>query len=180
MDSTLLKDAVHQDNLMSKTGVWQRLFRCANVEHNLNNYQQYISPHLDEEMQHFLEHKPHWFGKAPIHYFAKNFYHYARFGYFIRFLHWISKISHAHPQRLLKATNLKEQQQIFDEEIAPFFEHWLVKWVGNLPLSVFSLGISPQQYQAMKNESEGNLLKLYYERIRHLSSDFPIQDNYFA
>jgi len=264
MSSTLLKTAVHQDNLMSKTGIWQRLFSLwfnnfvynqiwedprvdlealqikpdsniltiasggcnilnylvekpnkiiavdlnhyhlyltnlklaafrhlpnhdafynffghANFEHNIKNYQTYISTHLDEETRAFWENKS-LFQNAPIQYFSKNFYHYARFGYFVRFLHWISKISHAHPQRLLEAKDLAEQEKIFNQEIAPFFQHWLVRLVGNLPLSVFSLGIPPQQYQAMKEESGGNLLKLYYERIRRLSCDYPIQENYFA
>lgn len=264
MSSALLKAAVHQDNLMTKTGMWQRLFSLwfnnfvynqiwedpqvdmealqitpdshiltiasggcnilnyltkkpakiiavdlnpyhlyltrlklaafrylptyemfydffgyASFEHNIQNYRTYIAEHLDEETRSFWENGS-LFQEPPIYYFSKNFYRYARFGYFVRFLHWVSKLSHAHPERLLEAKDLIEQEQIFHKEIAPFFQHWLVKLVGNLPLSVFSLGIPPQQYQAMKEESGGNLLALYFERIRRLACDYPIQDNYFA
>jgi S-adenosylmethionine-diacylglycerol 3-amino-3-carboxypropyl transferase len=159
--------------------IFYDFFGHANIAHNIKNYQTYIIHHLDKETRAFWETK-NLLGSAPIDYFSKNFYRYARFGYFVRFLHWISKISHTQPQRLLQARNLAEQEQIFHEEVAPFFQHWLIKLVGNLPLSVFSLGIPPQQYQAMKEESGGNLVKLYYERIRRLSCDYPIQENYYA
>ncbi len=153
-------------------------FGRADQKHNLENYRQYIRPHLDNDTRRF------WDGGMPWNkrnrYFKKNVYRYARFGYFMRFLHQIGKKVGFSPDRLLNAKTLEEQQKIFDEEIAPFFEHWLVRKVGNLPFAVYSLGIPPQQYDAMKAESEGNLVNLYRERVRRLVCDFPIQDNYFA
>ncbi len=153
-------------------------FGRADQKHNLDNYRHYIRPHLDKETQRF------WDGGLPWskrnRYFKKNVYRYARFGYFMRFLHQIGKKVGFNPERLLNAKSMEEQQQIFDKEIAPFFDHWFVNKVGNLPFAVFSLGIPPQQYQAMKTESQGNLVNLYRERVRRLVCDFPIQDNYFA
>ncbi len=153
-------------------------FGRADQSHNLENYHQYIRPHLDVETRRF------WDGGMPWNkrngYFKKNVYRYARFGYFMRFLHQIGKTVGFNPERLLKAQTLEEQKNIFDEDIAPFFDHWFVNKVGNLPFAVFSLGIPPQQYEAMKTESEGNLVNLYRERVRRLVCDFPIQDNYFA
>ena len=45
-------------------------------------------------------------------------------------------------------------------------------------MSVFSLGIPPQQYKAM--QAQGNLIGQYCERVERLACQFPIQDNYFA
>jgi S-adenosylmethionine-diacylglycerol 3-amino-3-carboxypropyl transferase len=73
---------------------------------------------------------------------------------------------------------LYEQKAIFEQHIAPFFDNKLVKFLGKLPVSVFSLGIPPQQYKAMKEQ--GNLIGQYRERVERLACQFPIQGNYFA
>lgn len=158
-------------------------FGLADQPQNIENYYKYIQPHLDEKTRHFWEKGSilrRATGKTRIKYFKKNLYHYARFGRFMRLLHRISKMTKYKPERILQAKTIEEQKQIFQEEIAPFFDNWLVKKVGNMQLAVFSLGIPPQQHDFMKEESEGNLVNLYRERVRHLACDFPIQENYFA
>jgi S-adenosylmethionine-diacylglycerol 3-amino-3-carboxypropyl transferase len=154
-------------------------FGYADQKGNLDHYKRYISAHLDEETRHFWE-KSLWPKRPRIRYFGKNVYQYARFGYFMRFLHKIAKAAGAQPERLLQAKTLEEQEEIFRKESDPFFDNWLVNKIGNMPFAVFSLGIPPQQYNAMREQSHGNLINLYRERVRHLACDFPIQDNYFA
>jgi S-adenosylmethionine-diacylglycerol 3-amino-3-carboxypropyl transferase len=156
-----------------------QFFGYANKKDNLELYQRYISAHLDEETRHFWE-KSWWPKPARIHYFSKDVYRYARFGYFIRFLHQIAKMAGSHPERLLQAKTPKELEEIFHQQSEPFFNSWVVKTIGHLPFSVFSLGIPPQQYNAMREQSNGNMLKLYRDRIHHLAGNFPIQENYFA
>ncbi|WP_353571302.1 DUF3419 family protein [Candidatus Albibeggiatoa sp. nov. BB20] len=158
-------------------------FGLADKPQNIENYYQYIQPHMDEKARTFWEKGSllrRATGKARIKYFKKNLYYYARFGRFMRLLHRISKMTKYKPERILQAQTIAEQEQIFNEEIAPFFDNWLVKKVGNMRLAVFSLGIPPQQHEFMKEESKGNLINLYRERVRHLACDFPIQTNYFA
>jgi S-adenosylmethionine-diacylglycerol 3-amino-3-carboxypropyl transferase len=158
-------------------------FGHANHPNNLKNYHAYISPHLDEATRKFWEGGSlirRTLGKTRINYFRKNLYRYARFGMFMRFLHGIAKVTRHQPHKLLEAKTLEEQEAIFDKHIAPFFDNWFVKSVGNSPLAVFSLGIPPQQYNAMKKESKGKLLNLYRERVKRLACQFPVQDNYFA
>jgi len=154
-------------------------FGHADRKSNLDNYYTHIQQNLDEASRQFWE-SGKLFGKSRIKYFSSNFYQYARFGYFMRFLHSISRIARYEPKQLLNAKTLEEQEKIFAEQIAPFFDNWLVKAVGKMPFAVFSLGIPPQQYDAMKEESNGDLLSLYKDRVKRLACQFPIQDNYFA
>lgn len=153
-------------------------FGYADRPQNVDNYYKYIQPHLDINTRNFWESGA--FGSKRIEYFRKNLYRYARFGYFVRFLHVIGKMAGTNTQRLLTAKTLAEQEQIFEEEIAPFFDHWFVKMVGNMSWAVFSLGIPPQQYDYMKQESGGNLVTLYRQRFKRLCCQFPIQDNFYA
>lgn len=158
-------------------------FGLADIPDNLDNYYTYLQPNLDDMTLQFWE-GGSWLKKrmrkTRIHYFRKNLYNYARFGYFMRMLHRIAKVTKYQPERLLQAKTLEEQEKIFEEEIAPFFDNWLVKKVGNMSFAVFSLGIPPQQYDAMKEESQGRLVELYRERVKRLACQFPVQDNYFA
>jgi len=117
-------------------------------------------------------------GQKRIHMFRAGLYRQTRFGYFMRFLHWIARRTNYHPEKLLAATSLYEQQAIFRQHIAPFFDNKLVKLLGKLPMSVFSLGIPPQQYKAM--QAQGNLIAQYRERVERLACATPIQQNYFA
>ena len=153
-------------------------FGYANRPSNLAIYERYIRKYLDEPTQQFWEEKR--IGGQRIQYFADGFYKYARFGYYMRLLHKISQMTRYQPERIIEAQTLAEQEQIFAEEIAPFFDYWLVKGVGNKSMAVFSLGIPPQQYKYMKEESDGQLVNLYRDRVRRLACQFPIQDNYFA
>lgn len=144
---------------------------------NLERYQAYIQPQISPELDQF------WFGsnllgRQRISMFASDFYKQTRFGYFMRGLHWLGRRIACKPQLILKAKSRYEQKLIFKRHIEPFFEHPLVKLFGKLPMSVFSLGIPPQQYQAM--QAEGSLLEQYRQRVERLACDFPIQDNYFA
>jgi S-adenosylmethionine-diacylglycerol 3-amino-3-carboxypropyl transferase len=152
-------------------------FGYADRDNNVALYNKHIQPHLEEELESFWQGR-NILGQKRIHMFRDGLYRHTRFGYFMRFLHWIARRTNYHPDKLLSANSLYEQQAIFSQHIAPFFDNRLVKFVGKLPISVFSLGIPPQQYKAMKEQ--GNLIEQYRERVERIACQFPIQTNYFA
>ncbi len=152
-------------------------FGYADRGQNLENYQRYILPHLDDGAESFWQGRS-ILGQKRIEMFRDGLYRHTRFGWFMRFLHWIARRTNYQPDKLLSASSLYEQKAIFDQHIAPFFDNRLVKFLGKLPISVFSLGIPPQQYKAMKEQ--GNLIAQYRERVERIACQFPIQDNYFA
>jgi len=152
-------------------------FGHADLAHNIKNYEHYIQPEIDSELAGFWSGR-RLSGKRRIHLFKDGLYRHTRFGYFMRFLHWIARRSQYQPELILQAQTLEEQREIFKAHIKPFFDSKLVKFLGKLPVSVFSLGIPPQQYKAMKDQ--GNLIQQYCDRVERLACQFPIKDNYFA
>ena len=152
-------------------------FGYADRASNLDNYYNYIQPQLNPELVAFWG-KSQLLGSARVKMFTKGLYKQTRFGYLMRCLHWLGERIDCKPSLLLKANSLYEQEVIFNRHIAPFFDNKLVNLLGKLPMSVFSLGIPPQQYAAMK--ADGNLVQQYRERVKRLACDFPIRDNYFA
>jgi S-adenosylmethionine-diacylglycerol 3-amino-3-carboxypropyl transferase len=149
-------------------------FGRANVPHNVDNYRKYIAEHLDAETRGF------WEKKKRIDYFAKGFYNFARNGYFLRFFHRFAKTIGCDPTELTRATTLAEQEAFFKKNIAPFFDNLLIKVLGKTPITVFGLGIPPQQYEELKKDAQSGIIALMRERVHRLAAGFPIQDNYFA
>lgn len=158
-------------------------FGCADDARNRCHYFTYLAPHLDPATRIFWE-KGNWLRRLlvgpRICYFTKNFYQYAKMGYFLRFLHAIARICHWHPARLLSASSRREQEQLFESNIAPFFDNWFVRLAGRMPLILYSLGIPPQQFSAMALESPGGVVEMYRERVKRLACDFPVAENYFC
>lgn len=159
-----------------------RFFACADDEENCRHYETRLAPRLDESTREFWE-GGGFLRRAlvgpRIRYFRDGLYNHAKLGYFIRFLHLVARVHGKDLARVLEARNQEEQARIFDEEIAPLFEHWFVRLVGRVPLSLYGLGIPPQQFRAMELESDG-IVSTLRERVRRLACDFPIEDNYFG
>ncbi len=158
-------------------------FGNAKDERNQENYYTYMAEHLDDETREF------WEGGSllrkltvgpRISYFEKNFYNFAKTGYYLRFLTFIAWTCRRDPKLVLTATTMEEQQQLFDENIAPFFDNWFVRSAGKFPFMLYSLGIPPQQFDEMQKENGSGLIQMYRERIKKMACDFPIDDNYFG
>ncbi len=154
-------------------------FGCADKKENVDNYHQYIKPNLDENARNYWENGM-LFQKPRINYFSKNVYNYGTMGFFIRLVHFLARRFAQSPEKLVELNDTKEREAYFDHHFAPFFNNALVRWLGKLPLMFYCLGIPPQQFQAMKKESNGRLNELYCERVKRLACQFPIEDNYFA
>ena len=158
-------------------------FGQADREENVENYYRYLREHLDDEARRFWEGGLWLFRKLRgprIRYFAKNLYDYAKLGYFLRCLHWVSRKTRRDPAVLLEATTIAEQERIFEEGLGSFFETWYVRALGKMPFVLFSLGIPPRQYEFLKEESGGRVAGVLQDRVRKLACGFPIDDNYFA
>jgi S-adenosylmethionine-diacylglycerol 3-amino-3-carboxypropyl transferase len=82
---------------------------------------------------------------------------------------------------VLAARTAEEQAAIHREYIDPFFDNFAFALIGRLPVTMFGLGIPPQQFEDLKKELiDGTIIDIYRERVRRLACDFPIADNYFA
>jgi S-adenosylmethionine-diacylglycerol 3-amino-3-carboxypropyl transferase len=160
-------------------------FGCGDDAANRLHYDLYLRQHLDPVTQEF------WEGGSPLRrafcgrrvdYFTKNFYDYAKLGYFLRFLHRIARAQRCDVTRILSASTPEEQETAFREDIAPAFSHWLIRMSDRFPVALFSLGIPPQQYRAMQADADraGGMTALLRERVHRLACNTPIKDNYFG
>ena len=149
-------------------------FGRADVPVNVANYHKYLAPKLDAETRKF------WESKNRIGYFAKGFYNYARNGYFLRFFHRFAKTIKCDMNGLTKAKSTAEQEAFFQKNVQPFFDNFVIKTLGKTPITVFGLGIPPQQYEELKKDAANGMIELMRERAHRLAVGFPIQDNYFA
>ncbi len=151
-----------------------------------SNYLSFIQPNLDKNTRNFWE--SNTFGGSVIYgdriSFFRNagLYEHSRNGYFLRFFHSISRLFGCKPDEVLKAKTLEEQEALYAKHIDPFFDTFVIKTLGKLPITMFGLGIPPQQYDELKKDvGEGNsVIDIYRERAKKLACDYPIHENYFA
>jgi len=155
-----------------------RLFGAAAHPENRQTYF-WLRPFLDAETRAFWEER-RFMRKRRLDYFADGLYRRALMGRFIGFLHRLAAATGRRPARLLDATTLAEQQQIFDETVTPLFDLRIVRLFCRLPMVTYSLGIPPSQFNLLRRGAAGGVASLYRDRLRRLACDFPIADNYFA
>jgi S-adenosylmethionine-diacylglycerol 3-amino-3-carboxypropyl transferase len=160
-------------------------FGCGDDAANRLNYDRYLRQHLDPVTREFWEGgsplRRTFFGRR-VDYFTKNFYDYAKLGYFLRFVHRIARAQRCDVTRILSASTPEEQETAFQEDIAPAFGHWLIRIGDRFPVALFSLGIPPQQYRAMQADADqaGGMTALLRERVHRLACNTPIAENYFG
>lgn len=153
---------------------------------NKENYQTFIAPNLDSETRKFWESNS-LLGKITnrkrINFFKKGgLYEHSRNGYFLRFFSKFSEIVGCKPDELLNAKTPEEQQKLYEKYLEPFFDSFFVKAVGKMPVTLFGLGIPPQQYEELKKDldDDGNIIDICRERAKKLAVEYPIYENYFA
>ena len=161
-------------------------FGYGQSEKTIENYEKFIAPNLDEETRKFWESNS-LVGKIThrrrINFFRKGgLYEHSRNGYFLRFFHKFSHLLGCRPEEVLKAKTPEEQAKLYEKYIAPFFDSFVIKAIGKMPVTMFGLGIPPQQYDELKKDLEGNanLIDVYKERTKRLAVEYPIYENYFA
>ena len=109
-------------------------FGCADDPKNIENYDRYIAPHLDEFSRNYWEKFVFPHGRR-INMFKKNIYRYGLLGKFIGMVHLIAKLYGQNPRDILKARNLQEQRSIFNRTLGPLFNKRLVKFLCGKPES---------------------------------------------
>lgn len=142
---------------------------------NGRNYFRHVRGELNAETRDFWDQK--------IGYFASGgLYNNSRNGYFLRFFHTFSRLIGCRPDMVLTAETFSEQSALFEKHIMPFFDSRVIRGIGKLPVTMFGLGIPPQQYDELKRDLENGrtVIDVYRERVRRLACDFPINENYFA
>lgn len=160
-------------------------FGFGKSDENTENYEKFISPNLDADTRRFWESNSGLskltHGKR-INFFKKGgLYEHSRNGYFLRFFHKFSHLLGLKPEEVLKAKTPEEQLKLYDKYIDPFFDTFFIKTVGKLPVTMFGLGIPPQQYDELKKDlGEGSIIDVYRSRAKKLAVDYPIYENYFA
>lgn len=149
-------------------------------------YLRYVARHLDRETRNFWESNTLGgsllYGDRVSFFSDRGLYDHSRNGYFLRFFHTAARLSGCDIEKVLKAGSPEEQQRYYEKHIDPFFDTFFVRTIGRLPVTLFGLGIPPQQYNELTNELSqgGTVIDIYRERVRRLACDFPINENYFA
>ena len=150
------------------------------------DYLRYIAKNLDKDTRNFWESNTLGgsviYGNRISFFTNAGLYEHSRNGYFLRFFHAVSRLFGCKPDEVLKAMSLAEQGTLYAKHIDPFFDNFVIKTLGKLPITMFGLGIPPQQYDELKKDLSGGktIIDIYRERVRRLTCDYPIQDNYFA
>ena len=122
-------------------------------------------------------------GRRRIRMFRKGgLYQHSRNGYFLRFFHRFANLIGCYPDKVLEAKTPEEQQKLFEENIEPFFESFFIRMVGKMPVTLFGLGIPPQQYEELKKDlaDDGSIIDVYRARAKKLAVEYPIDSNYFS
>ena len=159
---------------------WQefyRFFGAANDAGNIASYQQFIAPHLAAEVRAYWEtRKPG--GARRISGFSNNIYRQGVLGRFIRVGQLAARLYGVDLRALLKCQSLAEQRDFFEAHISPLLSKGLVRRLTKSHLSLFGLGIPPQQYEALADGRD--MLSVLHERLERLTCGFPLSENYFA
>jgi S-adenosylmethionine-diacylglycerol 3-amino-3-carboxypropyl transferase len=158
---------------------YSNFFAHANLASNVPMFDEYIAPHLDGATRSYWSERD-FFGRRRISAFARGFYKTGLLGRFIGASHFLSRLLGVDAKAITNAKSLLEQQEYFENVIAPVFDHWLMRTILKHPASLYGLGIPPAQYAALAADHPGGLPEVLRARARKLACGFLLKDNYFA
>lgn len=153
------------------------MFGDAASKRNVQIFDQKLARRLDPETRRY------WTSRGlgvrrRIEAFSSGFYHTGLLGRFIATGHTLARLLGGNPAKMVTARSLDEQKLIFEKEIRPLFQKYIVRKLLNRPASLFGLGIPPAQFEAL---SEGRAMhEVIEERLERLACGFDIRENYFA
>lgn len=151
----------------------------ADQRENLSRYRQYIAPHLDADTGRYWNARS-ISGLPRYAYFAQGVYRKGLLGDFIGLAHVFSRLIGGNLGKLTSAKTPAEQRIVFDQHVAPLFRNPVVRFLSRQPMALYSLGIPPSQFDALKRDANGDLTADFAERLRRLACDWPIAENCFA
>lgn len=175
----LLKLKIAAVQHLPNHATFYRFFGAANDRRNTHLYKDLIAQHLDANTRSYWEGRD-LTGRRRISRFARNFYHFGLLGRFIATGHITARVFGANPKRILDARTIEEQREIFARELAPAFEHPVLRWITSNRASLFGLGIPPVQYDALCGGGSRRMADVLKERSERLATGFDLKDNYFA
>lgn len=146
---------------------------------NINIYEVYYKPNLDAHTISYWESR-HGLTKRKIDMFTNGFYQNGVLGRFIKAVHIFAKLNGIDLQEFIDCRNLDEQKRYYKLHVEPMFDGKFIKFLTDRKLSLFGLGIPPQQYEELASAANGDMLAVLKERTRALMCDFPLSENYFA
>lgn len=146
---------------------------------NVRNYEQYVRGSLSPRVRSYWDGFSVRHGRR-INIFAKGFYRYGILGRFIGLVQALARKTGRDMSLLTAAQDLDSQRKLYESLVAPLFDHPLVRGIARSPVSLFALGIPPNQYRKMTDASGGDIVALLKGRIRRLACDYPMRSNYFA
>lgn len=156
---------------------FRRFFGDADRAENLDAYNRYLRPHLDETSRRYWEGRD-MVGRRRIGMFKKGAYKRGLLGGFIGAAHLVAKLYRIDPRDLLAAKDMEEQRAIFEAKLAPIFDRKFVRWLTDQPASLFGLGIPPAQYDALAGDAK--MAAVLRKRLERLACDYDLKNNYFA
>jgi S-adenosylmethionine-diacylglycerol 3-amino-3-carboxypropyl transferase len=155
-----------------------RFFGNAADACNIAAYDRYVRPHLDATSRRYWDRRDA-LGRRRVARFKRGFYRTGLLGRFIGVAHFAARLHGRNPARMLAATTLEEQREIFLHELAPLFDAPAIRYVLDHRISLYGLGIPPAQYEALQAR-RSRMSQVLRDRLEHLACSFPIADNYFA
>src|SRR5690606_11522264 len=156
-----------------------RFYGEADRADNIAAYDRHLATRLDPEPRAYWDQLT--LRGRRISLFSRNIYKYVLLGRFITVVHLLARLHRVDPRRMLEAKSVADQRRIFDEQLAPVFQSWLVRTLCRSPSSLYGLGIPPAQFDDLKSNADGgDVARLLRRRLERLACDFPLEDNYFA
>ena len=147
---------------------------------NVAAFFNHVEPHLDAATRKYWT-KTNAVGRQRVSYFETGFYKKSRLGHLLAGIHNFLKAMRRNPERLIEMRDDEAgRAALFEKMYGRIFASKFLGWLSKSPLSVFNLGIPPEQFRAMQIESEGELLQSYRDRVQRLICAWSLDDNYFA
>ncbi len=159
-----------------------RFWGDAQGDENPPAFGHFIEPHLDDATRAYWRRRHGPLGRERLDLFASGFYKASRLGNLLAAIHHPLKAIGKSPERLLALRDDDFARSIeFDRLYKSLYASRVLGWLCRSPLSVFNLGIPPEQFRAMRDDADNNLLEgVYKTRTRRLICNWSLNDNYFA
>jgi len=146
---------------------------------NQGRYWQHVAPHLDKAHRDWWEARD-LLGRRRVSYLSSHFYRRGLLGEFITLSHTLVRLLGGNLGKLAEAASPDAQHALFDRHVAPVFRSRLVRFLANRPIALYSLGIPPSQFEAIKRDAAEGVVEDFCGRMRRLLCDWPIEENCFA
>lgn len=151
----------------------------ANQRQNAHRYRRYLAAALPVSARQYWEQRNLW-GTPRYALFTCHAYRHGLLGRFIGVSHTLARLLGGNLARLAEAGTLDEQKQLFERHLAPVFRHPLLRFLCHRESVLYSMGIPPAQFAALRSDAAGNLPALFEARMRRLACDFPLDENPYA